>query len=87
MDLKRTTRTRRKCNVPECFVEIIKAKYPTTNTEALAKELGVKAKQLQNWAYALRVRKDKDFVSRQCSISSQRSVSRFECERIGRAAE
>lgn len=87
MDLKRTTRTRRRCNVPDCFVEVIKAKYPTTNTAELAKELGVRERQLQNWAYALRVYKDKAFVRKECSVRSQMSVSRFECERIGRAAE
>lgn len=76
-----------KLNVPGCFVEIIKAKYPTTSTRELAKELGVKEQVLRAWANSLRVYKDKSFYSKQCSIRAQIKKSVFECERIGRTAE
>ena len=81
------TRRRNRSIVPECFVEVIKAKYPTTNTAELARELGVKVQQLHDWARSLRVRKDKAFWSKECSIRSSIKHSVFVCERIGRAAE
>lgn len=87
MNFNFTKKSRRKCNVPECFVAIIKEKYPTENTVELAKEMGVKAHQLRTWANSLRVYKDHDFLCKQSSVQAQRKLNTFDNKRCGRIAE